>query len=501
MTVDILNVPAAPLVPLGVRIGELAQQRGEQVAVVCEGTVRTWTELESRTNRLARALADRGVSLGRLVTIGLPNSVEFVEAAIACWKLGAVPQPVSAALPAAELAAIIELADPPLVIAAAGVAADRPVVGIAELLAAVQDDSALPPVISPAWKAPTSGGSTGRPKLIVTGQPGVVDAFGTALWRHTTDGVALMPGPLYHNGPFASGLQGLLHGSKLLLQRRFDAEETLRLIEEHQVTWVYLVPAMMRRIWSLPDEVKARYDLSSLVTVWHLAAPCPEWLKQAWIDWLGPDCLWELYAGTESQAGTVINGVDWLTHRGSVGQVFYGEMTVLDDDGNPAAAGETGEIFLRRTPGMGPAYHYIGAEPRTRGDWESLGDAGWMDADGFLFLADRLSDLILVGGSNVYPAEVEGALDEHPQVASSAVVGLPDDDLGEVPHAIIQGLPGLDLEDLKRHLNERLVRYKQPRSFELVDYPLRDEAGKIRRSQLRKECIAARTVASGAVSS
>ena len=493
-----MTAPEPPPVPLGVRVGELAASRGDEPAVFCAGVTRTWAELDRRTNLMARGLQRHGAEQGSYVTIALPNSVAFIEACIACWKIGAVPQPVSSRLPAMELHAIVELADPAVVLTAGDVTIERQALSIDDVLAGIDDDSALPAAISPSWKAPTSGGSTGRPKLIVSGYPGVVGELSAAVWRHRADGVALMPGPLYHNGPFTSAFQGLMLGSSLVLMERFDAEETLRLIDRHGVTWVYLVPAMMGRIWRLPTEVRESYDVSSLEVVWHLAAPCPEWLKQAWIDWVGAEKIWELYAGTEAQAGTVINGAEWLEHRGSVGKVSYGEMVILDDDGNALPPGEVGEVFLKRGEGMPPSYRYVGAQARKRGEWESLGDVGWMDADGYLYLADRHSDMILVGGSNVYPAEVEAALDEHPQVRSSAVIGLPDDDLGQVVHAIVQADPEqLDLDDLRRHLSERLVRYKHPRTFELVDAPLRDDAGKIRRSALRAERLARQEATGG----
>jgi bile acid-coenzyme A ligase len=482
-----MTAPDDQPVPLGVRVGELAAIHGERPAVICAGMTRTWGDLDRRTNSLARGLVRHGVEHGSFVTIALPNSIEFVEACIACWKVGAVPQPVSSRLPPVELHAIVELADPPVVITAGDIAVERKALHLDEMFDGVDDDSPLPVQISPSWKAPTSGGSTGRPKLIVSGYPGVVGQLSGSVWRHRDDGVALMPGPLYHNGPFTSAFQGLMQGSTVVLMERFDAEETLRLIEHHRVTWVYLVPAMMGRIWRLPTDVRERYDVSSLEVVWHLAAPCPEWLKQAWIDWIGADKIWELYAGTEAQAGTVISGSEWLAHRGSVGRVAYGDMVILGDDGNELPPGEVGEVFLRRSAGLPPSYRYVGAEARRRGEWESLGDVGWMDADGYLYLADRHSDMILVGGANVYPAEVEAALDEHPQVHSSAVIGLPDDDLGQVVHAIVQAGPDLDLDDLRSHLSQRLVRYKHPRTFELVDQPLRDDAGKVRRSQLRAE--------------
>jgi bile acid-coenzyme A ligase len=199
----------------------------------------------------------------------------------------------------------------------------------------------------------------------------------------------------------------------------------------------------------------------------------------------------ELYAGTEAQAVTIISGAEWLTHRGSVGKVVAGEMRAFDEAGEPLPAGETGEIYMRRPEGAPPTYKYIGATARTLpGGWESLGDIGWFDEEGYLYLADRRTDMILVGGSNVYPAEIEAALEEHPEVQSCAVIGLPDEDLGNRVHAIVQAKGEVTAEELKAHLADRLVTYKQPRSYEFVAEPLRDDAGKVRRTALRDERIA-----------
>ena len=427
---------------------------------------------------------------GDFVTIALPNSVGFIEASFACWKLGATPQPVSARLPKAELDGVVALADPPVIIAGPEIIADRPTADIARLLAESDDESPLPDCIAPSWKAPTSGGSTGRPKLIVSGLQGVMLPTQIDYWRLGAEDVAIMPGPLYHNGPFSSAIVALTAGAQLVLLPKFDAEAVLQAVERHRGTWLYLVPTMMSRIWRLEPELRARYDVGSLKTVWHLAAPCPPWLKQEWIDWLGGEAIWELYAGTESQASTVISGTEWVERRGSVGRVKTGQMKILDGDGNELPPGTTGEIYMRRSEGMPETYRYVGAEARRIGDWESLGDIGWFDEDGYLYLADRRTDMILVGGSNVYPAEVEAALEEHPLVQSSAVIGLPDDDLGNRIHAIIQPRDGLDLDHLHAHLAERLVTYKRPRSIELVDAALRDDAGKVRRSQLRADRVA-----------
>lgn len=473
------------------RIKELAAEKPLAPAVSCENDSLNWDQLHRRSNRIARALAGRGVGHGDLVTIGLPNGVGFIEAAFACWKLGATPQPISWRLPEAELHSVVELAASPVVIGRPGLAVDRPRLDIPDLLALSDDDSDLPDAISPSWKAPTSGGSTGKPKLILSGAPSVTTATAGGLWRLEADTVALMPGPLYHNGPFGSAIAALLAGGHLVLTPKFDAEGVLAAVARHKATWVYLVPTMMSRIWRLPDETRAAYDMSSLRTVWHLAAPCPPWLKEAWIDWLGGEVIMELYAGTEAQAITVISGAEWLTHRGSVGRVASGQMKIVLPDGSDAGPDEVGEIYMKPAEGAGPTYSYRGADARALNDgWESLGDIGRFDAEGFLYLADRRTDMILVGGSNVYPAEVEAALDEHPLVQSSCVIGLPDDDLGSRVHAIVQARSGLDIDDLMRHLEGRLVSYKRPRSVELVDQPLRDEAGKVRRSQLREERLA-----------
>ncbi len=479
-------------ISLGARLAELAAERPDRPAVSDHQRTVTWRDLDLRTNRIARGLEAASVKQGDLVTIGLANSVDFIEACYGLWKVGATPQPISWRLPAAEARAVMALAETPILLAGETVESDRPRYDIAALLALSDDDSPVEDRTAPVWKAPTSGGSTGRPKLILSGGPGVYVPSPTGgAYRTAPDDIMIMPGPLYHNGPFTSAFGGLNQGAHLVILPRFDAEETLKAVDRHGGTWMYLVPTMMGRIWRLPEEIRARYDVSTLRTVWHLAAPCPPWLKEAWIDWLGPEVIMELYAGTEAQAVTVISGTEWLAHRGSVGQVWFGEMAVFDEAAQPLPAGEIGEIFMRRPADAPPSYHYRGATPRALpGGWESLGDIGWFDADGYLYLADRRTDMILVGGSNVYPAEIEAALDEHPLVQSSAVIGLPDEDLGQRIHAIVQPRPGLTEDALREHVRSLLVTYKQPRAYEFVTENIRDDAGKVRRSQLRDERIA-----------
>jgi len=482
------------MISLGAKLRQHAHFQPNAPAVTLGEETRSYVELHRRTNRICQALQQLGVKQGDLVTLGLPNSIGFVEACYGIWKAGATPQPVSFRLPKPELEAIVELARTPLVIADFAHEVAVPLLSVDKLLAMSDDDSDVEDLVPPVSKAPTSGGSTGRPKLILSGQPGVTakETAEIGVWRLKPDDIAVLPAPLYHNAGFGMMMSSTTVGCHLVLMARFDPEATLAEIEKRRATWVYLVPTMMNRIWHLPDEVRARYDLSSLQTLWHLAAPCPPWLKEAFIRWVGPEVVMELYAGTEAQAVTIISGAEWLTHRGSVGKVVVGEMQACDEAGAPLAPGETGEIYMRRPEGAPPTYKYIGATAKTLpGGWESLGDIGWFDAEGYLYLADRRTDMILVGGSNVYPAEVEAALEEHPAVQSCAVIGLPDEDLGGKVHAIVQAKGAVTPDELKAHLAERLVSYKQPRSYEFVAEPLRDDAGKVRRTALRDERIAA----------
>ena len=482
------------MISLGAKLKQLAELKPDAPAVTCGDITLTYGQFHRMTNRVARGLASYGVKLGDLVTLGLPNSTDFAVACWGLWKLGATPQPISFRLPKAELEAIMDLAETPIVIARFEHSIDRPLVSIADLLARSDDESDLPDATAPVSKAPTSGGSTGRPKLILAGQPGVTarETPEVGGWRLTPQSTALLPAPLYHNAGFGMMMSAFSVGAHMVILPRFDPEATLAAIEKTKASWIYLVPTMMNRIWHLPDEVRGRYDLSSLQTLWHLAAPCPAWLKEAFIHWVGPETVMELYAGTEAQAVTIISGTEWLEHRGSVGRVTVGEMIAVGEDGQILAAGEVGEIYMRRPEGMPPSYKYIGATAKTlEGGWESLGDIGWFDADGYLYLADRRTDMILVGGSNVYPAEIEAALEEHPAVQSCAVIGFPDDDLGNKIHAIVQTKGECDEASLRAHLSAKLVTYKQPRSYEFVDEPLRDDAGKVRRTALRDARLAA----------
>ena len=478
------------LISYGRRLTALAESDAGRPAITCGEQSLTRAELESNANRLARDLAAGGVGFGDMVTIALPNSTGWYVAFAACWKIGAIPQPVSPKLPEPELRAILELAEPKAVLGVPFELTECRTIPVGYQPDPSFSGDPLPDVTSPAWKAPTSGGSTGRPKLIVSGEPATYDEDAPPRFG-VTDGCMVMPGPLYHNGPIVWSCTAWLAGCHVVVLPRFDAQATLAAIDRYRADTVYLVPTMMKRISRLPEEVRNSYDMSSLRAVWHLAEPCPEWLKQAWIDWLGPERIFELYAGTEAQTATVISGTDWLAHRGSVGRPIGGAIMICDAEGNELPIGQEGEVWMR-SPSERPTYHYIGATARTRkGGWESLGDVGRLDDDGYLYLGDRMQDMILTGGANVYPAEVEAVLQEHPSVRSVAVIGLPDEEMGSIVHAIVEPEErAVPVEELLIFVSERVARYKVPRSVEYTDQPIRDDAGKVRRSNLRAERIA-----------
>ena len=466
-----------------------AAQHADAPAVTHDATTLSWLQLDRASNRLARAYAARGVKENDFVTIALPNGIEFFVATFAVWKLGATPQPVSAKLPLFEREQIIDVGKPTLVVGASAAAVTTTAaVPIGFVPEGTLSDEPLPERIATYFKAMTSGGSTGRPKLIVSHTPAVWDPE-SPFMNFDNGGSVLVPGPLYHNGPFLWAMVGLFKGNQVTVTTRFDAEESLRLIAERRVDTLYLVPTMMQRIWNLPAETRRAHDVSSLRTLWHLAAPCPVWLKEAFIDWLGASVVWELYGGTEGQGSTMLDGHEWLAHKGSVGRPTAAcEMKIVDEDGTTLPPDEVGEVYIRPLAGPGTTYHYIGDTARAiDGGWESIGDMGYFDADGYLYLSDRRTDMILCGGANVYPAEVEAAIDAFPGVRSSAVIGLPHADLGNTVHAIVDA-PHNDVIEaaLLAHLQARLVRYKIPRTIEFVSEPLRDDAGKVRRKSLRQ---------------
>lgn len=489
----------------GERIRHLGASRPDDVALTfvaypdAATTQVTWSDLDARSDSFAAGLAARGIGPDSVVVIRLRNSVEHVLATIATWKLGACVVPLRSDMPARERDQILGLAQPDVVVA------PGPVPGY-ECVSPDQIET----MQDPDWqladaqpgKAVCSGGSTGVPKLIVDplpwGNPGAVvgTADGHALeplaqvLGFRPDQTQLVSGPLYHNAPFGWGYWGLFFGHHLVLLERFTPEVVVDCVERYGVNFMFAVPTIMLRIMRL-DGVAAR-DWSSIESLFHGAASCPRWLKKQWMDLLGPTRVCELYGATEAIGASAIRGDEWLEHEGSVGQPLGCDVRILDDEQREVSAGEVGMIYMRPHY-VGPTYEYRGSEPApsTSDGFITVGDFGRIDDEGYLYIADRRLDLIISGGANIFPAEVEGALLEHPEVCDVAVIGLPHPEWGEAAHAVVQPADGssLTIEALSDFMRGQLAAYKLPKTYELVDRVPRDEAGKLRRSALVAERV------------
>lgn len=477
----------------GRRVAELATAHQEKAAIIFlpqEGVERTvtWREVDRTTNRFARLLAGRGVGEGTTVVIGVGNTPEHLLVTIAAWKLGALMLPLRPVLPARERDGILDLAQPALVFARWDDTA-YPVLHPEELtLADVYDDDQLPIDPPHPGKAIASGGSTGRSKIVVDRTTDPVRYATRAARLGAAHGqVQLLCAPLYHNSPFLGAFGGLADDHTLVLMERFDAERAVDAIERHRVNYAYLPPIIMRRIIMLPG-VRAR-DFSSVEAIQSSAAPCPPWLKRAWIELIGAEKVYEVYGSTEGIGATMIRGDEWLAHPGSVGRPVSCALRILNEDGEECAAGEVGEIYMRPTLTDHATFTYVGgASIRATPDgFASVGDLGWVDEDGYLFIADRRVDLIISGGANIYPAEVEAALHDHPLIADLAVIGVLDEEWGRRVHAIIQPADPANpprIAELDARVRERIASYKAPKTYEFVGALPRNEAGKIRRSAL-----------------
>jgi bile acid-coenzyme A ligase len=492
-----MTMTAQEQISFGRRISMLAAEHPDKTAIVFapqggQERVVSWRELDDRSTQIARLLAEHGVDESSTVVVGFPNWPEHFLADYAAWKLGALVVPVRFNIPLRERDQILEVANPTVVVS------DWDDVPYPSLNSADLERSRtcstepLPDKVAHPGKSVGSGGSTGRPKIIVDPAPWARSLHNPRLQEvggFRPGQVQLIAGPLYHNSPFSWSQYGLFYDQTLVLMERFDAAKAVDLIERYRANWMFLAPIMMRRIYLLPD-IHER-DLSSIEAIFHTAAPCPPWLKRAWIDLIGAEKIYESFGATEAIGSTTIRGDEWLEHPGSVGRPRDAEMKILDEEGNEVPQGEVGEIFFRPLK-RDPTYYYIGSPPAksTPDGFHSVGDMGWIDEDGYLFLADRRVDLIITGGANVYPAEVEGALTEHPEVADAAVVGVSDEEWGKRVHAIVQPRDLTSppaLEDLDAFCRDRIASYKLPKTYEFVDGLPRDGAGKLRRRSLAED--------------
>ncbi|HXR54597.1 MAG TPA: AMP-binding protein [Acidimicrobiales bacterium] len=501
----------------GMLLAWWAQQQPDRPAVISPWGNRTFAELNAKSNQLARSLRRRGVGAKDSLALISGNLPEFSEVSFGSQRAGQRLTPVNWHLTGEEAGYVVDDCEATALIAdarhgevarVAASAAPRATVRLAiggeiegfdsyEEALAAEDDSDLDDPVFGSTMLYTSG-TTGRPKGV--DRPGPAGAaaaqqagmIGSLFGYVGGQDLHLCTGPLYHAAPLIfSNLIPLLSGAGVVTMERWDAEEALRLIEAHRVTHTHMVPTMFIQLLKLPEAVRNRYDVSSLRNVLHGAAPCPVHVKHALIEWLGP-IVFEYYAATEG-TGTMVDSATWLSRPGTVGQVFPdGQVKIGDENGDELARNEIGTVFLRALDGG--RFEYFKAKDKTdsayRGDYYTLGDIGYMDEEGFLFLTDRSVDLIISGGVNVYPTEIDAVLIAHPSVADVATIGVPNDEWGEEVKSVVELVAGAEpsrhLEaELIEFTRERLAHFKCPRTIDFVDTLPRQDNGKIYRRVLR----------------
>ncbi|HUY65179.1 MAG TPA: AMP-binding protein [Acidimicrobiales bacterium] len=479
-------------IPYGTRLHQVAEPRRDEVAIVFvaeDGHERlvTWGEVDDRSTQLARVLAEEGLAAGDYLAISLKNSPEHLFACFAGWKVGAAVVPMRWDLPDWELSRLMDVLKPAVV-----VGPDR--ADWLERSLSLSTDP-LPEAIAPHGWGMCSSGSTGTPKIILQKEPAVflpvmavtstvVEAFGPL----PKPQLVLVPAPLYHANGFTA-VRNLMSGDPIVLLERFNAALIVDLIERHRITGFIAATPMLQRLAQLPD-IGTR-DLSSLTWVQQGAASLPIWLGRFWIDLVGPENFYLSYGSSEGAGLVTCRGDQWLAHPGTLGRGFTDtEVRIIDGEGQTLPTGEIGGIYLRRPDG--PAAMYVGDQvspmETTTDGFVTVGDMGWLDEDGYLFMADRRVDMIVTGGVNVFPAEVEEALSEHPGVADVVVVGLRDPEWGRRVHAIVQASdPNVDADQVIEFARSRLAPYKVPKTVELVDVIPRTEAMKLNRARLTAE--------------
>ena len=476
-------------IPFGERLGLLALADPNLIALTMvseSGVDRSFTldAVDRGANQWARMLAGRGAHLGALVGIAIPNSLEFILAALGSWKIGAVPVPMRWDLPDWERTRLLQALGAVVV-----VDGDNREELVADAMS--RTHAPLPEVVSPMQNGICSSGSTGLPKIILNTRPAewtaaLSEPFAAHWAPVPRPQTILVPGPMYHTNGF-NPLLYLLGGDRLVVLEKFSAPAVLEAIERHRVTNFTATPTMLARIAAVPGA--SDRDLSSIEWIMQGAAAMPPDELRRWFDLLGPEKVVMAYGMTENLGLTSLRGDEWLTHPGSVGRGFREtEIRILDEHGQPVPVGEIGEVFLRAP--MNDTYRYLGgaapAAPTPDG-FRSAGDLGRIDEDGYLYIADRRTDMIVSGGANVFPAEVENALIAHPDIVDVVVLGLRDAEWGRRVHAVVQladDAAAVSDGDVIAYAKTRLARYKVPKTVEFVDEIPRTAATKVSRSAM-----------------
>ncbi|MFF4096468.1 acyl-CoA synthetase [Streptomyces sp. NPDC001834] len=495
---------------------QAADDPGRTVLTAPDGEDWTAGRLHAAANRLVHGLRAAGLRHGDAFAVVLPNGVEFFTAYLAAAQAGLYLVPVNHHFVGPEIAWIVSDSGAKVLIAherfasaataaadEAGFPADRryavgAVDGFRPYGELLDGRPGTPPEDRTlGWVMNYTSGTTGRPRGIRRPLPGrlpeeshlggFLAIFGI---RPFDDNVHLVCSPLYHTAVLQFAAASLHIGHRLVLMDKWAPEEMLRLIDTHRCTHTHMVPTQFHRLLALPDEVKRRYDVTSMRHAVHGAAPCPDHVKRAMIEWWGRS-VEEYYAASEG-GGAFATAEDWLKKPGTVGRAWpISELAVLDDDGNRLPPGELGTVYMRMNTG-GFRYHKDEAKTeRNRvGDFFTVGDLGILDEEGYLFLRDRKIDMIISGGVNIYPAEIEGALLAHPAVADAAVFGIPHPDWGEAVKAVVEPAPGHEPGDalaaeILLHCEQRLAGYKLPRSVDFIGAMPRDPNGKLYKRRLR----------------
>jgi long-chain acyl-CoA synthetase len=497
-----------------------AQARPDEAAITDERGATSWRELDERTDRLAGALRGLGLGVGDAIAVHSGNRREYFELMCAAGHIGLRYVMVNWHWTADELRYVLEDskvralfsedAFGEIATAAAdglNLAAKVGIGGAVDGFTPYEDFLASGPDGEPdeqtmGFPMFYTSGTTGRPKGVNRKQlaPGIpievgqlVGAVFAEILTIPENGRSLLVGPVYHSAQWLWSLVMLLMGRSVVMRRTFDPAETLRLIDEHKITNVHLVPTQFVRLLRLDSHTRAAFDGGSLACVWHGAAPCPPAVKRQMIEWFGP-VVHEYYGSTEASVNSVITASEWLERPGSVGRpLALTEVHILDGDGKPVPAGEKGQIWFRYT--SGDDVEYWGDEEKTAAVHRpdglfTTGDIGYLDAEGYLYLADRAIDMIISAGVNIYPAEIEGVLITHPSVRDVAVFGVPDEEFGEQVKAAVELVDGAHASDglageLIAHVRSALAGYKAPRSIDFVDAMPRTPTGKLYKRLLR----------------
>jgi acyl-CoA synthetase (AMP-forming)/AMP-acid ligase II len=504
--------------------GAHAVTNPDKVATIMgsSGHTTTYGELDDQANRLSRVLRDAGIAPGDHVAFCLENHPRFLPIAWGCHYAGSYYTAMSSRLKTDEMAYILEDSAAQVFITsaykreqAAELVSRMPGVRLALMLDGIIDGyESFEARVDTASGEPLEGrvdgrdmlyssGTTGRPKGVKAPLPGTelggpesVSTLGAALFGFTPECVYLSPAPLYHSAPLRFCMAVHRLGGTVIAMEHFDPEDALRLIERHEVTHSQWVPTMFIRMLKLPDDVRAKYDVSSLQCAIHAAAPCPVEVKRRIIEWWGP-IVHEYYAGTEGNGFVYCNSEQWLAHPGTVGAALVGKVHIVGDDDEELPAGEPGTIYFEGDLAATFEYHNDpqktqgSRDPKGRG-WSTLGDVGYLDDDAFLYLTDRKAYMIITGGVNVYPQEAENVLAMHPAVDDVAVFGVPNDDFGEEVKAVVQPIDpataGADLErELIAYCREQLADVKCPRSVDFRDELPRHPTGKLYKRLLKDE--------------